>query len=207
MTDKSPRPTPPSSSPLAHEAAPEGFPSLPFRSAALSARKPTRFNFHPDAAGRAAIADSLGLIELPGLTFVGEIRPTGRRDFTLEAQLTARAVQPCSVTLAPVPCQLEEVVRRRFDADFTAPETEEAEMVDDEVDPMPEIIDIAAIAAEALALALPLYPRAKGAELGEAVFAAPGTQPLAAADLKPFAGLAALADRLKKPDSDPSSQG
>ena len=155
----------------------------------------------------ARVADSLGLIELPGLTFVGEIRPTGRRDFTLEAQLTARAVQPCSVTLAPVPCQLEEVVRRRFDADFTAPETEEAEMVDDEVDPMPEIIDIAAIAAEALALALPLYPRAKGAELGEAVFAAPGTQPLAAADLKPFAGLAALADRLKKPDSDPSSQG
>lgn len=183
-----------------------GFPSQPLRSAALSARKPTRFNFHPDVEGRAAIAAALGLLDLPGLTFVGEIRPSGRHDFELTAHLTSRAVQPCSVTLAPVPCRIDEDVRRRFVADFKAPEAEEAEMVDDEVEPLPEVIDIAAIAAEALALALPLYPRAKGAELGEAVFAAPGTKPLQEADLKPFAGLAALADKLKKADFDPSSE-
>lgn len=183
------------------------IPSQPLRTAALSARKPTRFAFHPDAEGRTAIAASLGLIGLSKLSFTGEIRPTGRHDFTLEARIEAQAVQPCSISLAPVPCRIAEDVRRRFDADFKAPEAEEAEMIDDEVEPLPEILDIAAIAVEALSLALPLYPRAPGAELGEAVFAAPGTKPLAEADLKPFAGLADLAARLKKPDSDASDQG
>ena len=183
------------------------MPTQPLRSAALSARKPTRFAFQPDAEGRTAIAASLGLIGLSKLSFTGEIRPTGRHDFTLEARIEAQAVQPCSISLAPVPCRIAEDVRRRFDADFKAPEAEEAEMIDDEVEPLPEVLDIAAIAVEALSLALPLYPRAPGAELGEAVFAAPGTKPLAEADLKPFAGLADLAARLKKPDSDASDQG
>lgn len=183
------------------------IPSQPLRTAALSARKPTRFTFQPDAAARTAIAASLGLIGLSKLSFTGEIRPTGRHDFTLEARIEAQAEQPCSISLAPVPCRIAEDVRRRFDADFKAPEAEEAEMIDDEVEPLPEILDIAAVAVEALSLALPLYPRAPGAELGEAVFAAPGTKPLAEADLKPFAGLADLAARLKKPDSDASDQG
>lgn len=193
--------------PIPPATPPEGLPSMPFRSAQLSARKPTRFAFRPDAEGRRAIADALGLIDLPALSFEGELRPSGRSDFTLEAQLVARAVQPCSVTLAPVPARIDEPVRRRYETDHHTPTTEEAEMVDDETDPLPEVVDVAAIAAEALALALPLYPRAPGAELGEAVFAAPGVAPLVADDLKPFAGLAGLAEKLKKPDSDPSSQG
>ena len=183
------------------------LPSLPLRAAALASRKPTRFDFQPDAAGRAAIAAALGLLDLPALRFQGALAPVGRQDFDLTADLSARAVQPCSVTLAPVPCTLAEPVHRRFAADFTPPEAEEAEMVDDETEPLPEVIDIAALAMEALALALPLYPRAPGAELGEAVFAGPGVAALADADLKPFAGLAALADKLKKPNSGPSENG
>lgn len=189
------------------DAAAPALPSLPFRSAQLSARKPTRFAFRPDAAARRMIADALGLLDLPALSFEGELRPSGRADFTLEARLTADAVQPCSVTLAPVPAKIDEPVRRRFEADHRTPEAEEAEMVDDETDPLPEVIDVAAIAAEALALALPLYPRAAGAELGEAVFAAPGVAPLVEAELKPFAGLAGLAAQLKKADSGSSSEG
>lgn len=183
------------------------LPSLPFRSAALSSRKPTRFDYKPEAADRAAIAAALGLLDLPSFRFHGALTPVGRHDFDLVADLTAKAVQPCSVTLAPVPCTLAEAVHRRFAADFTAPETEEAEMVDDEVEPLPEVIDIAALAAEALALALPLYPRAPGAELGSAVFAGPGVAPLGDAELKPFAGLAGLAEKMKKADSGPSSEG
>lgn len=182
-------------------ALPEGFPTQALRSQALSARKPTRFTFRPDAAARSAIARALDLIDLPFLSFVGEIRPAGRHDFLLEAQLQAKAVQPCSITLAPVPCTLDEAVRRRYDAEFKLPEAEEAEMIDDEVEALPEILDIAAIAVEALALALPLYPRAEGAELTEAVFAAPGVAPILDADLKPFAGLAGLAAKLKPTES------
>jgi hypothetical protein len=54
-----------------------------------------------------------------------------------------------------------------------------------------------AVLAEALALALPDYPRAPGAELGQAVFAEPGIEPLRDEALRPFAGLAAFKDRLK----------
>ena len=199
----------PPASPSAEPAGPAvaGMPSLPFRTQSLATRKPTRFDFRPDAAGRAAIAAALGLLELSKLRLSGEIRPAGRHDFDLVADLTAAAVQPCSVTMAPVPCTVTEPVHRRFVAEMTAPEADEIEMVDAEIDPLPEVIDVAAIAAEALALALPLYPRAPGAALGEAVYAPPGVTPLGDTDLKPFAGLSALADKLKKPNSGPTSDG
>lgn len=187
---------------------PEAKPQITrFVTKTLASRKPTRFDLRPDAEARAAMAAALGLLELPALRLQGEIRPVGRHDFDLVADLTARAVQPCSVTLAPVPCSLSEPVHRRFVADFTLPDAEEVEMVDDETDPLPEVLDITEIALEALALALPPYPRAPGVELGEAVFAGPGVAPLANDDLKPFAGLAALADKLRKPDSGPSENG
>lgn len=176
---------------------PSALPSQPLRVAGLSHRKPTRFVFAPEAAARAAIAADLGLLALHRLTLTGELAPTGRADFDLRAELLAEAVQPCAITLAPVPARIAETVHRRFAAELSTPAGEEVEMTDDETDPLPEVIDIAAIAVEALALALPPYPRAPGAELGEAVFAAPGVAPLTEADLKPFSGLAGLAEKLR----------
>jgi uncharacterized metal-binding protein YceD (DUF177 family) len=70
-------------------------------------------------------------------------------------------------------------------------------MADDDGEPLPETIDIIEVATEALTLALPLYPRAAGAELGEAVFADEGVAPIKDVELKPFAGLAAFAEKLK----------
>jgi uncharacterized metal-binding protein YceD (DUF177 family) len=70
---------------------------------------------------------------------------------------------------------------------------------DDEAEPLGDAIDLGLVAIEALALALPAYPRAEGAELGElARSAPPGVAPIAEGDLRPFAALAALRDR--KPD-------
>ncbi|MFT4152060.1 MAG: YceD family protein [Paracoccaceae bacterium] len=174
-----------------------------FRVAALSQKKPTRFDYAPDAPARAAMAAILGLLDLPDLRMKGELRPSGRRDFVLEARLTATAIQPCSVTLAPVAAPIDEPVLRRYLADFSMPEGDEVEMPeDDSADPLPEVIDLGEVAAEALALALPLYPRAPGVDLGEAVFAEPGTQALRDGDLKPFAGLAGLAESLRNGNKD-----
>ena len=171
--------------------------SLAFRTATLSGRKPQHFDLQPDAAAREGIAALLGLIGLPELRFKGTMTPRGRRDIVLEAELSARVVQACSITLAPVYARLNETVLRRYLADYTFPEADEAEMPeDDTTEPLPEVIDAGAVALEALALALPPYPRAPGAELGEAVFAEPGTVPLTDADLRPFAGLGALKARL-----------
>lgn len=170
-----------------------------FRTGALSPRKPTRFALKPDLAARAAIAADLGLMAVHALTFEGELLPSGRQDFTLQARLIARVDQACIVTLSPVPARIEEEVQRRYLHDFTVPDGEEVEMPeDDTAEPLPEAIDVGAVALEALALALPLYPRSPGAALGEVAFSPPGAEPLADDEIKPFASLAALRDKLAR---------
>ena len=140
-----------------------------------------------------ALAEELGLLGLRTLSFSGEIAPTGRRDFMLTGVLGATVVQPCVVTLEPVTTRLDVPVLRTYVAGFAEPEGDEVEMAeDDSVEPLPAVIDPAAVMAEALALALPLYPRKAGAELGEAVYAAPGVVPMTDEAARPFAGLAAL---------------
>jgi uncharacterized metal-binding protein YceD (DUF177 family) len=181
-----------------------------FRTGGISPRKPTRFSFRPDADARAVLAADLGLLALHALEMTGEIRPVGRDELALEATLTARADQACSVTLAPVPASINEPVRRRYVAGLTDPEGDEVEMPeDDSIEPMPDEIDLSDIAAEALALALPLYPRAPGAEFAQSLHAGDGIAPLSDNDLKPFAGLQGLAAQLAgtgklpgNPDSD-----
>ena len=176
-----------------------------FRSGGLSPRKPTRFTYRPTAGERAALASELGLLGLASLELTGEFRPAGRDEVLLEARLTARADQPCSVTLVPVPAIIDEPVRRRYVAGLDTPEGDEVEMPeDDTVEPMPEVIDLAEVAAEALALALPLYPRAPGVEFAQALHAGDGVAPLSDADVKPFSALQGLAEQLKaKGKSDP----
>ena len=94
-------------------SASDRLPSLPYRSALVSGRKPLRFNFRPDADERAAVAAALNLIELPEFTFKGELAPLGRGDVTLRAELNAVVVQPCSVTLAPVRAALSDSAAER----------------------------------------------------------------------------------------------
>lgn len=179
-----------------------------FRTGGLSPRKPTRFSYRPDADERKAMAEELDLLGLSHLDLTGEIRPSGRDELMLEARLTARADQPCSVTLVPVPAQIDELVRRRYVAGYQLPEGDEVEMPeDDTVEPMPEMIDLAEIAAEALALALPLYPRAPGVDFAQTLHAGDGVAPLSDADVKPFSALQGLAEQLKAkgkagPDTD-----
>ena len=178
------------------------LPSLPFKVAAIAGRNATHVKFAPTAAARAAIAADLGLLSLPQLLFDGEIRPAGKRDLILTGRLTALAIQPCSVTLEPVKTRVDEAVTRKYLADYVVADGEEVEIPEDDTqEPMGEVIDAAAVAMEALALALPLYPRAPGVELGEVGVAPEGAEPLRDADLKPFAGLAALMGKVTKPEN------
>jgi uncharacterized metal-binding protein YceD (DUF177 family) len=179
-----------------------------FRTGGLSPRKPTHFRYEPDATERAHLAEGLGLLGLAHLRLEGEIRPLSRDELVLTARLEARADQACVVTLAPVAARVDEEIRRRFVADLGLPAGDESEMPeDDSVEPMPEVIDLAEVAAEALALALPEYPRAKGAELGVLEHSPPGAAPIAEPERKPFAGLASLAERLASAPKDDPKDG
>ena len=168
---------------------------------AIDRTLPRDILLQPDAAARAALAEVLGVDAIRKLRFEGRLTPEGRRDWRLEARLGATVVQPCSVTLAPVTTRIDEEVLRRYVADLPEPPPGETEMPEDDcVDALPATLDLGAVMAEALALALPDFPRAEGVELGPAVFAAPGIAPLTDQAARPLAGLADLRDRLKKDD-------
>ena len=168
------------------------------RVADLPQNAPTSFDLAPDAAARAAIAQELAITALRKLRFAGTLRAQGKRNWLLTGTLGATVVQPCVVTLEPVTTRLDVPVHRLFLADYHDPEAEEAEMPeDDNTEPLGAHIDPQAVMIEALALALPLYPRADGAALGEAVYTEPGKVPIRDEDTKPFAGLAALRDAMK----------
>lgn len=174
------------------------LPSLPFKVAAIAGRTSTHVRLRLSAAERKAVADALGLLDLPQIEFDGDIRPAGKRDLVLTGKLVAQVVQPCSVTLDPVTTAISETVQRRYLADYVDPDADEIEIPeDDSQEALPEVIDAAAVAIEALALALPMYPRAPGVELGEAVFTEPGKAALREGDLKPFAALAGLVLKAK----------
>ncbi len=164
-----------------------------FRVAHLNPRQPTSFRITPDAEARKALAAELGLLDLPALSFQGAITASGSDDWRLDGQLTATVVQPCVVTLEPVTTALSEKVARVYSPHITPPEDDEVEIPEDDIEPLGQYIDAAAVMAEALALALPLYPRADGAEL-----AAPEVADEPEDNTRrPFAG---LADLLKKPN-------
>jgi uncharacterized metal-binding protein YceD (DUF177 family) len=169
------------------------------RVADLSQNAPTAFDLRPDSAAMKALAAELGLSGLRKLSFVGQIQAQGRRDWTLTARLGATVTQPCVVTLEPVITRIETDVRRTYLADLPTPQEAEVEMPeDDTVEQLGAVIDPAAVMAESLALALPLYPRKDGVDPGEAVFTEPGKTPMRDEDTRPFAGLANLRDALKK---------
>lgn len=181
--------------------APEAPDSTRLRLADLPRRKVTRFAVAPGPAALAALADDLGLSALRKLRLEGELVPEGRRDWALKGRLGATVVQPCVVTLAPVTTRIEAPVERIYQAGWVEPEAEEAESPeDDRVEALPEVLDLAALMAEALALALPLYPRAEGAELGTVIHTEPGAAPLTDEAARPFAGLKGLIDKAGDPE-------
>ncbi len=173
------------------------LPSTILRLADLANRRATTFVVVPSAEENRQIAAHLDLRSLRKLRFAGEIAPLGDADWTLTATLGASVTQDCVVTLDPVNTRIDEVVTRTYAANLADPDDPEVEMPeDDTVEPLPANVDVAAVMIEALSLSLPAFPRAAGADLGDAQFAEPGVDAMTDDDAKPFAGLAALRDSL-----------
>ncbi len=158
-----------------------------------------KVNTTPTTKEITIIRDQLGLIGLRKVTLKGNLKPLDRTDWRLTARLGATIVQECVVTLAPVTTRIEELVERVWRIDI--PEMSEAGSEEE----MPENtneellgreIDLGQVLTEALGLALPPYPRAKDAEIGQTTFAQPGTAPMQDEETRPFAGLAALRDKM-----------
>ena len=197
---------------MPHSDAPPFIHILPVD--ALKRASAREISLVPDADAMARLREALGLLGLRKVSLRGTLTPEGKRDWHLDAVLGATVVQPCVVTLAPVTTRIDEPVERIWRA---APPRWRAEQVEhaarDEVEIPEDVseealgreIDLGAVLSEALALALPPWPRAEGAALGEAVYTAPGATPMRDEDARPFAGLSALRDTLHRDDSEPET--
>jgi len=180
------------------EAPVTALPPSHLRLADLPNRRATEFELLPDAEARGAIADELGITQIRKLRFTGQLAPVGARDWSLEGKLGATVVQPCVTTLEPVTTRIDTAITRSYVADWVEPEGGESEMPeDDTIEPLPTTLDLHAVMIEALALALPDYPRSEGAALDQAVFAEPGVTPMTDDEAKPFAALGALREQLE----------
>ena len=170
------------------------------RLADLSQRKPHRFSIRPDRPKLDAIAAQLDLSGLRKLSFTGELSADRGRDWRLDGQLGATVTQPCVVTLEPVTTRLDVDVTRRFldQMPDESASAEEIEMSEDEtIEPLGERIDLEVVMIEALALALPDYPRKEDPDPVVAEFTPPGATPIKEERQKPFAGLADLKKKLE----------
>jgi uncharacterized metal-binding protein YceD (DUF177 family) len=156
-------------------------------------RTTRQFTYAPDAGEIQRLIGEFGLLGLKKAELCVRIEPKGTSDWTLSGKIGATVVQPCVVTLAPVTTRIDASVERIWLADM--PEVkggDEVEMPeDDRIEPRPASLDLAALFAEALALELPEWPRAEGAELPEDV-QQQGERP------NPFAALAGLKSRLEE---------
>ncbi|MGH1578722.1 YceD family protein [Planktotalea sp.] len=181
------------------------FPDFILDTSALARRKTTHFEHRLEAAQLKALMADLGLIGLRKTIFKGSLSPAGKQDWVLNAHLGATAVQPCTVTLEPVTTRIDTEITRRFVVEMptASNDVEEDEfggtamLEDDSIEPLGREIDLWAVMSEALALALPDYPRIEGAELGALNVTEPGKDALSDDSAKPFAGLAALKDKLE----------
>jgi uncharacterized metal-binding protein YceD (DUF177 family) len=175
------------------------LPTSPLRFADLPTRKPTTFDLTPTMDERKAIAQLLNVVALKKLRFTGELTPQGRTDWELTAKLGATVVQNCVVSLDPVTTRIDEPLDRRYMAEVFEIDAAEIEMPeDDNIDRLPDSLDVAQVMIEALSLALPTYPRSEDADLGQVNFSEPGTAAMTDEDAKPFAGLSSLKEALEK---------
>ena len=179
---------------------PEGSPE--FSRIIATADIPAEGNYDvslsPTRPEEEALAAMLGIVEVRKLSFEGTLQRVTGGGVTCTAQLGATVTQSCVVTLELVKTRIEEPVIRRYLAATEIPK-DGYQILEDEdvdVDVLGAEIDIAALAREALALALPTYPRKHDAELSETVFSAPGTVAMTDDDAKPFAALADLKKKL-----------
>lgn len=175
------------------------------RLADLAQRKSHRFSLRPEPDARRALAADLDILGIKKLSFNVELSPAGSRDWDLKGDLGATVVQSCVATLDPVTTRLDEKVERRYRSDLVEDDAGDdddgIEMPeDDSLEPLPVTLDLGEVMAEALSLALPLYPRAKGVETADIAVTEPGKKPMTDEDAKPFAGLADFKRKLEGPD-------
>ena len=155
-------------------------------------------DINPAKSALTGLAESLGVPAVRKLRVRGTIERTGPGTVVLTGEVGATVEQTCVVTLEPVTSRIDEPFRRNFEADLPTVEDDYQlrENEDVDIDRLGPEINLTEIVVETLALALPPYPRADGADFAPTQFAAPGVEPMTDEAARPFAALSALKEKL-----------
>lgn len=150
------------------------------------------FDISPSETEAAAIARLMDARSVRKMRFAGRLTPVSGGGWQLDGALGATVTQTCVVTLDPVNTRVDQKVRRLYlpNAAPSGPDVILSADEDEEIDPLPDRLDLGLVAVEALALALPDYPRKEGASLADMGYGEESET------VKPFAALAALRDKL-----------
>ncbi|MBD3624373.1 MAG: DUF177 domain-containing protein [Rhodobacteraceae bacterium] len=171
--------------------------SRPLRLARLSRARPHEIDEVATPEECARVAALLDLQAVSKLRLTGRLDAAKEGGWSFRGTVGASVTQTCVVTLQPVPTRIDAPVRREYVAGLDT-ETDEIALdpdTPDELEPLPDTLDLGALATEELALALPLYPRARGVGTADVEARPPGTEPLEP-EPKPFAALEALKQKL-----------
>ena len=151
--------------------------------------KEIKYDLSAESDECAALAERFGLQSIEEFSSVLMVRFLRReKAIRLRGKLTAKVVQSCVVSMAPV----ENAIEEEFEVLFRDEKQIDRDEIDDIVQFEPYIddqIDIGEIVSEELALALDPYPRSS--ELADKVLGPYLPEPEDPA-MKPFAALAAL---------------
>lgn len=174
--------------------------SREIEAASISSRSAER-RIEATADERAALAEVLELQAVDRLVATLRTRRLASGLIEVSGEMEGEVVQSCVITLEPVPAQIRESFRLTFGDAEPEPTLAEIDIHFDDSDPPEPIIDgkidLGALVAEQLSLALDLYPRKEGAEVPQEFAPNPAEivdLPAPPATRKPFAGL----DKLKK---------
>ena len=170
----------------------------------INQSKPFKFHLMLSNQKVSELMKRLDVLNIKKVCLVGVLFPININEWSLQAELRATVKQKCVISLKPVQTIVHETINRTFspsalqntstaDDDGTSPV-----IFDDTLHEFNDEIDLTDIIFEELTLILPLYPRFEGAELSSYSVTEPGAIPLNEENLKPFAQLSELKDKLIK---------
>ena len=162
------------------------------------------FDFHLILSNQkvAELVKRLNLLSIKKVSLVGILSPLSVNKWSLKAELRAIVKQNCVITFKPVKTIVCEPIKRTFSPSALQKTYEAVDdgtspvIFDDTLHELNDYIDLAEIIFEELTLVLPLYPKIEGAELGCYSVTEPGAKPLTEENIKPFAQLSELKDKL-----------
>jgi uncharacterized metal-binding protein YceD (DUF177 family) len=142
-------------------------------------------------AERQSIAETLDLIDVARLTANGKIEGLAGGIYRLTGRLKADIVQPCVITLDPVPAKIDEPIAIEFrPTDLVEDELASTPDYDEAFEIEPIVhgrLETGRVIYELLSASLDPYPRAVGADMKDITVQPPGGAPI-----NPFAVLAKL---------------